>query len=369
MSRRIRGTALVLVLRLIALLTALVGAFALSARVEHLQQGVQDSDARGQERARAGLEYALSRLRQDPQRPAWQADGSSYRWQFDGTRIDIAVTDEEGKLNLNRADPLLLEGFLKALGETPESARQLAGTIIDWRDADDLAQPTGGAEAADYAAAGLPYGPSNQSFQTLGEVQRVLGMRAALYQKMLPYITLYSRGERPDPRVAAGPVLTALGLDAEQVLAQRALLKSDESGTSGTQAYAGGSGTYSIESRAIDGSGRASVLQAVVRNGPGGGSLGGLIRCFAGSREWQQDDSLAGQPAAGAGPHRPRCRAFPALVAAVAAGLGAGTLAVGAGLVAGAPAAAAPRWPAAAVARGWPAARAGGHAAVAAVAG
>jgi type II secretory pathway component PulK len=54
------GAALVLVLWLIALMTALVGAFALSARVEHLQQRVLDDDARGQERARAGLEYALT---------------------------------------------------------------------------------------------------------------------------------------------------------------------------------------------------------------------------------------------------------------------------------------------------------------------
>lgn len=66
--RRQGGAALVLVLWLIALMTALVGAFALSARVEHLQQRVLDDDARGQERARAGLEYALLRLSADPQR-------------------------------------------------------------------------------------------------------------------------------------------------------------------------------------------------------------------------------------------------------------------------------------------------------------
>ena len=58
---RERGAALVLVLWLIALMTALVGAFALSARVEHLQQRVLDDDARGQERARAGVEYEIGR--------------------------------------------------------------------------------------------------------------------------------------------------------------------------------------------------------------------------------------------------------------------------------------------------------------------
>ena len=95
-------------------------------------------------------------------------------------------------------------------------------------------------------------------------------MRASLYSAMLPYLTLYSRQARPDPRVAGAPVLTALGLDAEQVLAQRAQLERDEGSGAMPSMLASGSGTYSIESRAIDGSGRLSVLQAVVRNGSGG---------------------------------------------------------------------------------------------------
>ncbi|HDS1219452.1 general secretion pathway protein GspK [Stenotrophomonas sp. TWI143] len=267
---RSRGAALVLVLWLIALMTALVGAFALSARVEHLQERVLDDDARGQERARAGLEYALMRLSPDPLRAPWQADGRTYRWQFDGARIEIQVLDENGKINLNLADVALLTAFLQALGEPVDNARQLAGAIVDWRDEDSLLQPGGGAEAQDYAAAGLPYGPRNKRFETLGELQRVLGMNGPLYRKMLPHLTLYSRQARPDPRFASAPVLTALGLDADLVLAQRNQPERDGDPADGSSALASSSGTYSIESRVIDGSGRRSVLQAVVRNGSGG---------------------------------------------------------------------------------------------------
>ncbi len=148
---RQHGAALVLVLWLIALMTALVGAFALSARVEHLQQRVLDDDARGQERARAGLEYALLRLSADPLRAPWRADGRTYRWQFDDASIEIKVLDENGKINLNLADVTLLTAFLKALGEDEGAARQMAGAIVDWRDEDSLLQPGGGAEAPDYA--------------------------------------------------------------------------------------------------------------------------------------------------------------------------------------------------------------------------
>jgi general secretion pathway protein K len=267
---RSRGAALVLVLWLIALMTALVGAFALSARVEHLQERVLDDDARGQERARAGLEYALMRLSPDPLRAPWQADGRTYRWQFDGARIEIQVLDENGKINLNLADVALLTAYLQALGEPVDNARQLAGAIVDWRDEDSLLQPGGGAEAQDYVAAGLPYGPRNKRFETLGELQRVLGMTGPLYRKMLPHLTLYSRQARPDPRFASAPVLTALGLDADLVLAQRNQPERDGDPADGSSALASSSGTYSIESRVIDGSGRRSVLQAVVRNGSGG---------------------------------------------------------------------------------------------------
>jgi general secretion pathway protein K len=138
---RARGAALVLVLWLIALLTAVVGAFALSARVEHLQERVVGDDAIGQEHARAGLEYALYRLQPTATRPAWVADGRRYRWQFDQRQIDLRIVDENGKINLNLADAALLEAFLRAMGVETGRARQLAGAIVDWRDADSLKQP------------------------------------------------------------------------------------------------------------------------------------------------------------------------------------------------------------------------------------
>lgn len=67
--RTMRGAALVLVLWLIALLTAMIGAFALTARVEALQGSMLRNGGQAQEYARAGMEYALSRLSSgEPQR-------------------------------------------------------------------------------------------------------------------------------------------------------------------------------------------------------------------------------------------------------------------------------------------------------------
>ncbi|MFT4247767.1 MAG: type II secretion system protein GspK [Pseudomonas sp.] len=265
MSRHMhnRGAALVLVLWLIVLLSALVGAFALSARVEAMQASVLRGSGQAQEAARAGLEYALLRVQSGDPATRWQPDGRRYRWSWDGARVDVRIVDETAKVDLNLADLTLLAGLLRALGAEPGQDQRLAGAILDWRDADDLSQPAGGAEDHDYAAAGLPYGAKDAPFESLGELRLVLGMPPELYRRLLPNLTLFSARSRPEPQFAPGPVLTAMGLDAAAVLAQRELPVADMPAA----ATAGGSGIYSIESRARWGEGREMVVRAVVRTG------------------------------------------------------------------------------------------------------
>lgn len=261
--RSVRGAALVLVLWLIVLLSAMVGAFALTARVEAMQAGVLRGSGQAREIARAGLEYGLSRVQSGDPATRWQADGRRYRWSWDGAQVDIRIVDEAGKVDLNVADPALLAGLLRALGAERGQDQRLAGAIADWRDVDDLSQPGGGAEDGDYAAAGLPYGAKDAPFESLGELRLILGMTPELYRRLLPNVTLFSARSQPDPRFAPAPVLTAMGLDAAAILARR----DAPAGTEPVEATAGGSGTYSIESRARWGEGREAVLHAVVRTG------------------------------------------------------------------------------------------------------
>lgn len=262
---RVRGAALVLVLWLVALLTALIGAFALNARVEYMQGQVLADGMVLQQDARAGLEYAISRLDGSPTQPGWQADGRAYRWRFDGVSVEIRIVDETGKVDLNVADVELLGALLRQLGVEAGRDVRVAGAIVDWRDSDDASPPGGGAESADYAAAGLPYPAKNRPFETLAELQRVLGVDEALYRKLLPNVTIYSRRSRPQTRFAPAPVLAAMGLDAQTVIAAR----EGASLPDGSQPapVSQGSGTYSIESRARLEQGREAVVRAVVRTG------------------------------------------------------------------------------------------------------
>ncbi|GAB2493557.1 type II secretion system protein GspK [Pseudoxanthomonas sangjuensis] len=258
-----RGAALLLVLWLVAMLTALVGAFALTARVEALQGRVLGDGARAQELARAGLEYALVRVA-DPQ-PAthWRPDGRPYRWHFADSEIEVRIVDESGKIDLNQATPTLLASLLRVRGVEPERAGRIAAAIADWRDADPLAQPGGGGEDPDYAAAGLPYGAKDMPFETVAEVEQVLGMTPEIFAALQPYLTIHAGRGVPDPAFAPGPVLAAMGLDPNAWLARR------QPGAAVDGLVGPGSGTYSVESRARLPGDRVAVLRSVVRAGGG----------------------------------------------------------------------------------------------------
>ncbi|WP_448244527.1 general secretion pathway protein GspK [Pseudoxanthomonas mexicana] len=271
-----RGAALLLVLWLVALLTALVGAYALTARIEALQGRVGSRGAMAQEIARAGMEYALVRVADRNPETHWQPNGRAYAWRFDGHDVQVRIIDETGKVDLNQADVPLLSRLMQALGEPPDASDALAAAIVDWRDADDLGQPVGGAEDGDYAAAGRPYGAKDAPFETITELEQVLGMTPDLYARLEPFLTLYSGRGQPDATYAQGPVLVAMGMDATAWLAQR-----EAAGAAGALQLVGtGSGTYSIESRARLADGRETSLRTVVRAGasPVPGSAYTLLR-------------------------------------------------------------------------------------------
>lgn len=262
-----RGAALLLVLWLIALLTAVVGAFALTARIEHLQGRVLSHGVVADQAARAGLEYALTRITDLDQRRQWLPDGRKYPWKFGEIEVDVTIVDESGKVDLNGADMTLLSGLIVAVGGEREQARKIASAALDWRDSDSLTQAEGGAEDSDYAAEDLPYGAKDSPFETIAELQLVLGMTPELYRKLEPHLTVYSGQGRPSERFASAEVLQAMGLQSELILAERQRPRGPGEGDGLVGA---GTGTYSIDSRARLRDGRVSVLRAVVRAGNSG---------------------------------------------------------------------------------------------------
>lgn len=107
------------------------------------------------------------------------------------------IIDENCKINLNRADRFLLLRLISAAGEKDDAAADLAGQIVDYRDADDAVTATagaGGSEESRYRSAGLEYPPKNSDFEFVSELLRIPGMTRVLYDRIRPYVTVYGDG-------------------------------------------------------------------------------------------------------------------------------------------------------------------------------
>lgn len=116
---------------------------------------------------------------------------------LDATEVVVEVTFENGRVDLNRAPEYMISATLASMGLDEDQALSLAAAIVDWRDADDNAEGVG-AEKVEYQAAGRSYGPRNGAFETVGELQRVLGMTNEIFECLAPVVTVYSRNQLPE---------------------------------------------------------------------------------------------------------------------------------------------------------------------------
>jgi general secretion pathway protein K len=265
------------VLWLLVLMTGLIAVFALTARTEGLQGRFLARSTAARLGAEAGIEVAALHLQGVEPAARWVPDGRPNAFGFEGQQVQVRVQDESAKIDLNVSAPDLLAGLLIAVGVDQERARQLGGAVLDWRDTDDLLNAEGGAEDPQYESANLPYGAKDRPFETVSELRQVLGFDQALYEKLLPHLTVFSGQARPSQTFASETVLKALGVPAlqiEQLLAQRGTPAAGQPAPvpEPTAALAAqGTGTYSISSRATRPDGTMVQIHATIRIAGGGG--------------------------------------------------------------------------------------------------
>ncbi|MFA6383793.1 MAG: hypothetical protein WCY10_00315 [Candidatus Omnitrophota bacterium] len=133
------------------------------------------------------------------------------------------MTDEESRININKADMELLVSLMRVvLGCDDSEAQALAASLIDWRDADnDLSIPAGSAETTYYRNSQYPYEAKNAPFQILEEIRLVKGFDANVFDLLKNYITIYGSG-RVNINTAGRAVLYTIGLS--QMMVDRLLV-------------------------------------------------------------------------------------------------------------------------------------------------
>jgi len=108
--------------------------------------------------------------------------------------FSVRVTDEERKININKASREVLKNAFMISAEADASlASEIAASIIDWRDADDKPLENG-AETGYYAGLEAKYPCKNANFQVLEELLQVRGMTQQVFDASREYLTVYGLG-------------------------------------------------------------------------------------------------------------------------------------------------------------------------------
>lgn len=234
MSRREGGFALVISVWVLVLLSALAMSFSFFTKEEAMGARNFKEETRAYYAALAAHEDALKylsgdkdlfvdfldedgNLLTDKERPG--ISGKKKEGDFE---IEVIISDEESRLNINAITP---ETFREALeyAEVPEDEiNEISDSVLDWKDADD-AHHLSGAETDYYEMLASPYIAKNGPFDSVGELLLVKGFKKEyLYgtggesQKPLSgLLTVY--GEGINVNTAPKAVLEILGVDSPTI--------------------------------------------------------------------------------------------------------------------------------------------------------
>ena len=204
--------ALVLVLWVTALMSVMVAALVYSGRVETRVVANVTHQIRLQAAAEAGLAYAIDDLLRPLSQRVLNEAGIPNALAWGNDRMTIELLHASGLIDLNSAPRALFATLLRGVGMEEGFVSSFLDAVEDWRDADDLRKPNG-AESSDYERAGRA-GPRNGLFESVEELNNVLGVTPYWYDKLSDFLTVHSSSA------------TISDLDAPEALLQ--LLKGDQ---------------------------------------------------------------------------------------------------------------------------------------------
>ena len=208
------GISLASVLVLLALLSALITSFLYLNRDLILTATNRVELTKAEAEADGFYDLALQLVTTDLIDPT-TPDGGIYTCQLGGTKVEITIEDEAGKVDLNGASEDLLWNLIRLYTESDEDASRALDVIVDYRDSDDIAR-TLGAELEDYARDKFDTGPKNNVFVLREELFSIPYLSDDLVRALLPHTTTHSQRSGIAPLYASTPVLfAATGIRSE----------------------------------------------------------------------------------------------------------------------------------------------------------
>jgi general secretion pathway protein K len=228
-----RGVAVVLAMGVVALAAIAAAAMLASQSTWARHAELTSEHVQAQAMVQAGVDWARALLSYD--RRVSNVDHLGEPWALrlppvpvDNGQLAGEIDDQQGAFNLNNlvssgavSAPHLVQfqRLLQILG-LPEA---LAGSLVDWLDADNEPQPLGGAEDGYYQGLQPPYLAANRPLTDVAELALVRGFDEGVRARLRPFVTALPRFTAVNVNTASPEVLAAvidgLDLDAARELA------------------------------------------------------------------------------------------------------------------------------------------------------
>ena len=275
-SGRDGGFVVVVALWLLAALAALTTIASIYVTQSARALAALDATAEIDMLTSAGVELAAYQL----SAPATSRRPRRGRFSFRLAKSNVTVEylSEAARINLNMASRAMIAGVFAAVGAGPDAAGQFADRVLGWRGA--LKPNLQDAEDGVYRAAGLGYGPRRAPFNSVDELWLLPGLPAAMIERALPFVTVYSGIaeinvlDAAPEAIAALPDMTPARLDA--FLSERESLPPDPElvlgalGGKQIGATTGGSDAYRVRIRINLPNGRQRTSEAIIAIPPAG---------------------------------------------------------------------------------------------------
>ena len=222
-----RGFIIIAVLWILMALSALAMIFSVYLSNSARALGMTDTGVQMDALVSASLELTAYQLLSADEKDL-PAQGS-FRFRMDNAETLVTFTSEAARVDLNAASKEMLAGLFEVLGMEQKAAGELADRVVGWRTPSKPA--TADDEGALYLAAGLNYSPRQAPFSHVNELSLVLGASPAVVERVLPYVTVFSKSADVNVLIAPPEVIAALpGMTPELLndfLKQRASLPRD----------------------------------------------------------------------------------------------------------------------------------------------
>ena len=208
-----RGLALLIVLWIIASAALVVSSFNATVRSGASFVASEVQLTKTDALLNAGVEIAATRLIDEEETRRWLPDDKPHSVTFSEAELTVVISDPNGLIDLNKADKDLLLGFFKKFTASDSDAGRLRDLILRARgEAPNEEQKKKGVHRNLRDIVKKPKENSSQlmAFVDIAQLRSLEGMTFELYNQVAPFITIYSRDGRINPRSAPNKVLSSI---------------------------------------------------------------------------------------------------------------------------------------------------------------